>query len=275
MKSDFQERRHARIDGLYGAAARAEKKSDALLSEGHKMFDAIPFGQPILVGHHSEGRDRNYRDRASSKLDKGFEEMNHAKDLEHRAAASESNDAIFSDDPEAIAKIEERVKKLEEQREKFKDVNKLVRKGDREGLRAIGLKDSTIEDLFKPDFAGRVGIPGYNLTNRGAEIRRLKERLEQLKKQAGRKSKETILEGGRVVESVEDNRVQIYFDRVPPEYLRDLLKSYGFRWAPSVGAWQRHLSNGAEYWAYEIVKHYMILEAFDIYDGRYDNLEAV
>ena len=36
----------------------------------HTMADGIPFGQPILVGHHSEQRDRNYRERIRNHFDK-------------------------------------------------------------------------------------------------------------------------------------------------------------------------------------------------------------
>ena len=36
-----------------------------------------------------------------------------------------------------------------------------------------------------------------------------------------------------------DNRVRFYFPGVPSGEVRSLLKRNGFRWAPSVGAWQR------------------------------------
>ena len=42
-----------------------------------------------------------------------------------------------------------------------------------------------------------------------------------------------------------ENRVRIFFDNKPPVEMRTALKGAGFRWAPSVGAWQRHASNYA------------------------------
>ena len=39
-----------------------------------------------------------------------------------------------------------------------------------------------------------------------------------------------------------ENRVRIIFDAKPPVEMRTALKGAGFRWAPSVGAWQRHAS---------------------------------
>lgn len=42
------------------------------------MASIIPFGQPILVGHHSEQRDRNYRDRIHNTFGKAFAEQDKA-----------------------------------------------------------------------------------------------------------------------------------------------------------------------------------------------------
>ena len=38
-------------------------------------------------------------------------------------------------------------------------------------------------------------------------------------------------------------RIQFLFDDKPDEDTRSLLKSHGFRWAPSEGAWQRLLND--------------------------------
>lgn len=37
-------------------------------------------------------------------------------------------------------------------------------------------------------------------------------------------------------------RIQLFFEGKPEPEVRDVLKHNGFRWAPSVGAWQRHLN---------------------------------
>ena len=47
--------------------------------------------------------------------------------------------------------------------------------------------------------------------------------------------------------STADNRLQIFFDDKPDEETRTALKSNGFRWAPSVSAWQRQLNDNAIY----------------------------
>lgn len=60
-------------------AKKAEERSEQLFEKAHDMASIIPFGQPILVGHHSEKRDRNYRNRIHNTMRKAFEEEGKAK----------------------------------------------------------------------------------------------------------------------------------------------------------------------------------------------------
>ena len=46
----------------------------------------------------------------------------------------------------------------------------------------------------------------------------------------------------------------IFFPSKPAQPVRDELQSYGFRWAPSEGAWQRHASETAWQLARVIVR---------------------
>ena len=58
--------------------------------------------------------------------------------------------------------------------------------------------------------------------------------------------------GGRAEADKEDNRLRLYFDEKPSEEQRSKLKCNGFKWAPSVGAWQRQLNDNAIYAAARI-----------------------
>ena len=51
--------------------------------------------------------------------------------------------------------------------------------------------------------------------------------------------------GGEAKINKEENRLQLIFDDKPPEEQRLALKSEGFKWAPSQGAWQRQLNQNA------------------------------
>ena len=49
------------------------------------------------------------------------------------------------------------------------------------------------------------------------------------------------------MENTEIMRLQLIFDGKPEPEVRDILKSNGFRWAPSNQCWQRQLTNNAKY----------------------------
>ena len=62
-------------------------------------------------------------------------------------------------------------------------------------------------------------------------------------------------EGFDVVENVEANRIQILLRSKPSKDIRDCLKSNGFWWASSQGAWQRQLNNAGRYAASRVIEH--------------------
>ncbi len=61
MKSDFEERRERRIERYHDHSEQAAQEAQSEYEAGLNMAQAIPFGQPILAGHHSERQDRSYR----------------------------------------------------------------------------------------------------------------------------------------------------------------------------------------------------------------------
>ena len=123
------------------------------------------------------------------------------------------------------------------------------------------LKDpATLDGADLPDFEKdliRRYVPTYSwephpiapfqLTNNNANIRRIKQRIVELDASQAQEPAEYEINGVRVVENVDDNRLQILFDGKPPAEVRQRLKSNGFRWSPYAGAWQRQLNNGARY----------------------------
>lgn len=54
----YRDRREAKADRLREWAEKREAKAAAAFDSAATLSDAIPFGQPILVGHHSEKRAR-------------------------------------------------------------------------------------------------------------------------------------------------------------------------------------------------------------------------
>lgn len=163
---------------------------------------------------------------------------------------------IKASDSAAIEKLEKKIKQLTESQEKMKAVNAYYRK--HKTLEGCPGLDSEVIEQLKASMASSwrpspAPFESYTLSNNNANIRRYKSRLESLKKA---KEKETTAstatnESGceicKVIENTELMRIQLIFDGKPADEVRAILKSHGFRWAPSQGAWQRNLNENGRY----------------------------
>ena len=56
-------------------------------------------------------------------------------------------------------------------------------------------------------------------------------------------------------------RYQIIFDGKPDAEIRTLLKSNGFKWAPSQGAWQRQITSNGKWALKKVVEKLKEMEA--------------
>lgn len=262
-RQDYEARRDARLIRMRERAGKVEHEGLSRLAGARKLSNIIPFGQPILVGHHSEKRHRGDLKRIHAGYDKGFSLLKLAGELRGRVKSAATNTAISSDDPNAPDRIKAQIASLERERDDMKQANGIVKRAARKGgdwkpgaiakLQAAGFGLYTSTKLCEPDFAGRIGFADYELTNIGANIRRLRGRLQGIENNAAleKLDDETI---GDVTISVADNRVQLHFPGKPSETTRAALKRGGFRWAPSVGAWQRHASHQALHLARDLAR---------------------
>ena len=89
--------------------------------------------------------------------------------------------------------------------------------------------------------------PSYILSGNTAEMRRLRQRIEEVSRTQNTEYVGWDFPGGHAEADKEDNRLRLYFDGKPTEEQRSNLKYNGFKWAPSVGAWQRQLNDNAIY----------------------------
>ena len=129
---------------------------------------------------------------------------------------------------------------LEKKQEFNKAINKALKVADRTGsdeaLIKLGLGEALIAQLKKPDFAGRRGIPSYVLSNNSSNMRRIRQRIEALRKAADDQTSEQVHGDIRIVDNVEENRVQVFFPGIPAPEVRKKLKQNGFRWSRSAGS---------------------------------------
>ena len=84
------------------------------------------------------------------------------------------------------------------------------------------------------------------LVNNNANIHRVEERLRKLKAVKEQGSSEKEYKAFKAVENTEAMRYQIIFEGKPEAEIRDLLKSNGFKWAPSQDAWQRQITTNGK-----------------------------
>ncbi|WP_176329007.1 DUF3560 domain-containing protein [Burkholderia vietnamiensis] len=256
----YEARQEARRDRLENQADRARKKSNRLYREAHEMAERIPMGQPILIGHHSEGRDRNYRRRIDSRMARSCAEADKAEHFARRAAAVGTG-GVSSDDPEAIAKLRAQLADRRTKQERMTRVNALVRRKDVSGLADLGLSEESIASLMNTDGSGKAVYPAYTLRNNGAQIRRLEARISELERAAGQSDKEEKGRGYTYREDVAENRVMLSFQVRPSLEVHKMLRRYGFQFSSTRGAYVRKLNANGRYAAQQIRKQLDAIEA--------------
>lgn len=244
------ERQKARVDPMY------HEKIDRLLDlYARKLAENMNAGfsidarcPSILISGGSNFPVRK-KEKQNAARDRNMEEWRRIQGLLDKIK-SVGTGGISSDDPQALAKLEAKLAKLEKHQELMKAANAAIRmkdteKGDKR-LAELGYTPEDIKELRTPDFCGRIGYPAFELSNNSANIRRIRQRVEELKKRQTEPTPEGWdFDGGQVVVNTTENRLQIISDDKPDADLRAELKSEGFRWAPSQGAWQRQLTDNA------------------------------
>lgn len=211
-REDYEERKQARIDRLNGAAGKAAAASNDAYTRSHDLVKDIPFGQPNIVGRPALP---NMRKKSAAAMDRALELDKKADYYAEKARAAEQNKAIFSDDPEALNKLREKLAELEAERERVKAKNREAR------------KNGTEQSAW------------WVLPYLGKDIKRIKDRIAQLEQVDAMEDETIEFDGGEIESDSYTNRVMITFDEKPEKDTIDKLKRNGFRWAPSVGAWQR------------------------------------
>lgn len=241
--NDYEQKKQDRIDRYRERAENAHAQSEAYFNQSENMASPIPFGQPI----HGAS-DRRYREKIGRKMDQSLAASKKADYYEAKAEAAERNTAISSDDPDAIDKLTKKLESLQARQTFMKNVNAYYRKnGTCRGME--GLSDeraARYDEAAKGGYAGKKApFPPYTLSLNHQEIHRIQNRLRRLKEAREDGYTGWEFDGGKVVANKEANRLQVFFDDIPAESVRDDLKGRGFKWARSIGAWQRQLTYAA------------------------------
>lgn len=192
-----------------------------------------------------------------------FRKADHYLDMLKRAHTL----AVKSDDPEVLDFLRAKLAGLEEAHALMVSANAYYRKNKTlkgfEGIPADTMAWITRPGVYLP--GGRNGdgsplafygkpFPTYELTNSNANIKRVKQRIEMLEAVKASKPIEEEHDGYTYRENAEAMRVQLQFDGKPDDETRALLKRNGFRWAPSLGVWQRQLNDNGKYAAHRVME---------------------
>lgn len=158
---------------------------------------------------------------------------------------------IMSGDSDAIERLEEKLATLRTRQARMKAIN-AAHKAYKKNPKT--LEDADLSQQEK-DLIRRY-VPAYSwephpfapfeLSNNNATIRTAEKRLEALQKaKATPEKKIECASGLRVEDCPADNRVRLFFPGKPDADVRGKLKQNGFRWSPSIGAWQAYRNSRA------------------------------
>lgn len=245
------ERMAARADKREQWAAGAKRAAASRFNAADRAVDGIPFGQPILVGHHSERRHRAALDRCDTNMRAGFERQEMAQ--HHAAVADTLRDRletnIFSDDDDAIQQLEARIAEREAKCARVVELNKAIRRELKagNGVLLAGALDrigATAEERTAIQGNARYGgtplYPGYTNGNMRNLIRADRERIESIKRETARR-KLAVDNGGVSVQKFPDNNwCQVTFAEKPSRAILDALHAAGYGY--SRGTWCGYLN---------------------------------
>ena len=259
IMNEYEQKQEARRERYQNLSDKADNDSTAYYNRSHDEAQLVPLGQPILVGHHSEGRMRAHYNRVGRLMDKSCESAKKSEYYQQKAASVGSG-GISSDDPEAIQKLKHKIERAEDCQANMKAANKIIKSKkmtlDEKTAKLVemGYTETKAITLHHPDFCGRIGFASYMLTNNNANIRRMKQRLESLQAVEGKENKTIPFDGGEIVHNYEENRIQIFHDEKPEKPTCKFLRSLGFVFSRFNVCWQRKISNAGFYAADRFVE---------------------
>lgn len=203
---------------------------------------------PMITGPARFPVDRN-RKRMDIEHKRIGEYLDYQKMIAGRIAKRNQPERVISgDDPDAIDKLRAKRAQVQADWEQRKRWNAEFRKGGVEAMQGIGegLRRSVAALMEREKW---IKVP-FSLTGFGPEIKRIDARIAALEARKEVEAMEREIKPGvRLEVAPDDNRVRLYFDGKPELAVRNKLKRNGFKWAPSVGAWQRQYSEQAIYLA--------------------------
>ena len=236
---------HDRIDALLG-------KYERTLANWFNKQSSIEASVPSIMVAGGGNFPVRRKEKQNQRRSAHYEEFDKIEEI-LRKIQGVGTAGISSDDQNAVAKLQKKYDDLKRQHDLSVRINKYFRKNNTvEGFPAENEDEQALVDFIVKENTGIWnrkgfnGIPPYQLTNETAELRRIQERINSLKRKGETNYGDGWkFDGGITKANKEDNRLQIFFDEIPDAETRAKLKSRGFKWSPKNKAWQRQLNNNS------------------------------
>ena len=245
---------HAKIDELLDRYAKR-------LAENINHCNEIDARVPSILIAGASNFPVRAKEKQNAARRKNLDEYNEITAILERIK-SIGTGGIMSDDKNAIDKLTAKLESRTKLQEHMKTVNAYYRKHKTlEGCPVLTDEQRQALEASKARYWRADALPfeSWELSNNNAEIHRLRDRIAALQAEAARAAEMADAEpitgnGYELRENAELGRIQFIFDGKPDEETRSLLKSFGFKWAPSQGAWQRMLNSNGRYAAEQVRK---------------------
>jgi len=112
--NNYEEKQQRKLERYQELASKNARASVSSWEASNRAVAGIPFGQPILVGHHSEKAHRRALERSWSAMGKSIELSEKAEHYEDKVQNILNPRAISSDDPDAIQKLKAEIESLKQ-----------------------------------------------------------------------------------------------------------------------------------------------------------------
>ncbi|HXN62321.1 MAG TPA: hypothetical protein VN886_17890 [Acidimicrobiales bacterium] len=242
-RTTYRQRRDAKAERLRSWAEKRQRTAAA-------VFEA---NKPFTTDHafNTQPGHIPLRARIVAQEDRHHESLRKAAEMASRADGIESAaaHAIYSDDPDAVERLTERIALLEAERDRVKRFNAACREAGQVTAAALEVLTPAEREHYAGTahtcsaFLGKAGqMPAYVLQNLAGNITRQRQRLAQLEREiearAGTVEAETERDDGGT-HRVTSTREEIEYPGKPSAEVRTAIKAQGYRWDRVAGCWWR------------------------------------
>ena len=257
QRERYEERKRSKIERYRELKAKHEASAEDRYSAFRAIGDRIPMGQPILVGHHSERGHRADLKRMDGHMRKLGDHLKTAKHYEKKIETLTSSRVIFSDDPDALEKLDAKADRIQAYIDEMKRINKEYR--HTKNLAAIEMSEPMRKAAENNMRIWQRGgpFPAYCITNARARMKSALKRAAQVSNAESFEPFKVSTASGEIIEVIlDEGRIQVAFPWKPNEATRHKLKTspIALKWSRYSQAWVRKYTGQGEFYFSELRK---------------------